>query len=109
MKNIPDLEKSPTGEWIRIDPNTIAFRWSIPTKPIKTSLEWRGIPIHLRMESRSNQYGGTFVMTWLYNHKLYHVKTTKWKWSGGRHGDYAPEITTSSHRLKKRTLGFFVV
>ncbi len=104
MKIIPDLEKYPKGEWIQIDPNTIAFRWNIPTKPIKTSLVWRGIPIHLRMESRSNQYGWTFVMTWLYNHKLYHVKTTKWKWSGGRHGDNPPEIATSTHRLKIRSI-----
>lgn len=101
MSNLrPDLENAPTGQWIPVDAKSMAFQWDIPTKPLQTSIVWRGLPIHLRMEHRSTQFGGTFVTTWWYNNKLYHVKTTKYKWSGGHHGDYPPEISTSTHKLK---------
>ena len=88
--------------WTIENTRNIVLKWDQTTFKTTTSIRWRGILFHIRINAHQTENGSTASMTYLYNNKLYDCKLTKWKWAGGSNGIYPPAITTSSHSLKIR-------
>lgn len=95
--------------WIFQTPEKIVLEWSELPFETKTSVNWRGLIIHFRVQANKTPFGWTRLVSIRYQEQLYQCKLTKYKWSGGSNGIYPPKISTEDNNLIIKTGGYFIL
>jgi len=86
--------------WVFENPKTISIWWDHIPFEMKVSVLWRNSIFHVRVLAHKIENGSTRTLSFLHENRTYHCKLTKWKYTGGGHGDKYPEIYTLSHKIK---------
>jgi hypothetical protein len=85
--------------WTNKSPKSIELRCNTLPFYAKTSVNWRGQIIHIRIKAEKTEYGWVRLITFRYNNKLYPCGLLKWNWPGSGSGS-PPEISTSNYKLE---------
>ena len=94
--------KTPNDHSIFKSSNGLVVRWKGPPFNLTLSFLWRGIYVPFNIKSFKTEFGETSTVSILYKRKVFARSMTKWKYSGGSHGDEFPDIETEHHKLSLR-------
>ena len=93
--------------WQNRNPKVLSIAWDIAWAKLpfytKTTVVWRDITLHIRIDVHATEYGLSRLVTFLYDNKLYHCALGKYKGHGGSNGVHPPKISTLNHSLKIQT------
>lgn len=82
--------------------DSVLIKWSDLPFNLNLSILWRGIYFSFNIHSFKIKNGSTSTATFSFNNKKYAYSMTKWKYTGGHHGDDFPEIETGDHEIRFR-------
>lgn len=85
---------------IQKENNSLLFKWNQTPFELSKSIKWRDLTFHFQIRAFDIHNGRTSLVTILYNNKSYNIGFTKWKWTGGSHGDNPPYIYNGAYYVR---------
>ncbi len=88
------------AEWVCEKPGRYVHSWESYPYQAKTSVRWRGLEFHIRIQEESIDCGRKKTFDILFKGKLYQHGAAKWKWTGGSFGALPQNIISGNYRLE---------